>query len=69
MNRNIIIVVALVVLVVIAGLQAFQLSGLKSELDSGEVKLKSASSSAGIASQGSGSPSSLDSLPQMVGGC
>ena len=67
MNKNMIIVVALVVLVVVAGAQAFQLSSLKSKLDSGNVNLKTNTASSSVAS--TNTQSSLDSLPDMVGGC
>ena len=67
MNKNMIIVVALVVLVVVAGAQAFQLSSLKSKLDFGNVNLKTNTASSSVAS--TNTQSSLDSLPDMVGGC
>lgn len=82
MKKNVIIGVVLGVLILIAGFQMFQLSGLKKELSGG--------STAGMSS-GSGesyddmmarmhpdqvkkqkavaTPKSLDSLPNMVGGC
>jgi len=71
MNKNIVLAIALGVLVIVAGLQAYQLFGLKEKiLDSG-VNLKSTSSKVSSGSgTGSSAPApSLDALPQMVGGC
>jgi hypothetical protein len=68
MNKNIVIAIVLGALVLIAGIQAFQLFTLKDKLGSGQI-------SAGTntqASAGGGSPqlpSNLQNLPNMVGGC
>jgi len=69
MNKNVIFAVALVILVVVAGLQAVQLTALKSKLASGGVNLKTGSSSSNTNVQTTNSQASLDNLPQMVGGC
>ena len=66
MNRNAIIVIVLVVLVLLTAVQAIQLSELKSSISTGKVSVGSAPPQ----SSGSGStPSSVQNLPQMVGGC
>ncbi len=66
LEKNTIIVIALVVLFLFAGVQAVQLSVIKNQIaDSGitAAAVKTASSGS------SGGSSSLDSLPSMVGGC
>ena len=64
MNRNMIIVVVLVLLVGITILEAVQLNALKSKISEGKISTASAPSTS------SGSvPSSVDNLPNMVGGC
>ena len=66
MNRNVIIVIVLVVLVLLTAVQAIQLSSLKSSITSGKVSVGSAPA------QSSGSantPSSVQDVPSMVGGC
>lgn len=56
------------VLVVVAAVQAFQLSGLKEKLVGGAVTTAQApASSEGV--QQAKLPSNLDNLPSMVGGC
>jgi hypothetical protein len=68
MNRNVIIVIVLVVLVMLTAVQAIQLSSLKTSISTGKVSVaanKPAASSAGAPAL----PSSLDDLPNMVGGC
>jgi len=68
MNKNIVLAIALGLLVIVAGVQAYQLFGLKEKLSDSGVSLKSVS---GKVSTGSSSPTaapSLDALPQMVGG-
>ena len=68
MNKNMVIAIVLGALVLIAGVQAFQLFSLKTKLVSGEV-------STGVSTQTGGSagspklPSNLENLPSMVGGC
>jgi len=72
MNKTNILAIVLAVLVVISVVQAFQLTGLKTKLDSGQVSTKSVKPAV-KSSPGSGDsanlPKSLDNLPQMVGGC
>ncbi|MEM3154571.1 MAG: hypothetical protein QW165_03350 [Candidatus Woesearchaeota archaeon] len=67
MNKNVVIAIVLGALVLIAGVQAFQLFSLKEKLASGQI-----STSAPTASGSGGSPqlpSNLQNLPEMVGGC
>ena len=63
MNKNVIIVIVLVVLVLLTAVQAVQLESLKSQVKEGKVNIASSPSGAGSV------PSSLDNLPNMVGGC
>ncbi len=68
MNKNVVIAIVLGALVLIAGIQAFQLFSLKEKLGSGQVSTSAATASGG----GGGSPqlpSNLQELPEMVGGC
>lgn len=73
MNKNTVIVIVLVVLVLVTLVQAVQLVSLKSKLSSGQLKV--AGSSQNVVSQQGGQqgspnvPSSIQNLPQMVGGC
>ena len=72
MNKNILIIAVLAILVVISIVQAVQLSGLKDDISSGKLKTGSSSQSTSVAggSQSSGAaPTSLQNLPNMVGGC
>ncbi len=67
MNKNVVIAIVLGALVLIAGIQAFQLFTLKDKLGSGQL-------SAGTSTQASSGgnpqlPSNLQNLPEMVGGC
>jgi len=65
-DNNVLIAIVLGVLVVIAGVQAFQMASLKNRVSSG------GSVAAPVAAGGSGQaqlPSSIDNLPGMVGGC
>ena len=72
MNQNVVIAIVLGALVLIAGVEAYQLMSIKNNIVSGNVQIGSAGISP-AASGGSGGgvslPSSLDSLPGMVGGC
>ena len=70
MEKNVVLAIVLGALVIIAGLQAFQLFGLKSKISSGSVQTVSGAS-APAAGQESGAslPSNLQNLPSMVGGC
>ena len=66
MDQKIIVAIVLGVLVLIAAVQAFQFSQIKSQLSSGAASVPSAVAS----SNGAPSvPASLQNLPQMVGGC
>ena len=68
MNKNVVIAIVLGALILIAGVQAFQLFTIKGKLASGEFRAGTATQSAG----GGGSPqlpSNLQNLPDMVGGC
>ena len=68
MNKNIVIAIVLGALVLIAGVQAFQLFSLKEKLSSGQISTGTSTQ----ASSGGGSPqlpSNLQELPEMVGGC
>ncbi len=67
MNKNVVIAIVLGALVLIAGVQAFQLFTLKTKLAGGQL-----STSAPTQSGGGGNPqlpSNLQNLPNMVGGC
>ena len=71
MNKMTLMTIVLVTLVLVSGIQAVQLTGLKSKLVNNELSTKSVSHSVG-SSGGSGEvavPDSLQNLPQMVGGC
>lgn len=73
MDKNTIVVIALVVLFLVASVQAVQLTSIKKQLAetgfttaSGSSELSTSTSSS---SSGSVKTSSLDELPGMVGGC
>ncbi len=66
MDRNVVIVIVLVVLVLLTAVQAIQLSAVKSQVQSGKVNVASAPASS---SSGNSVPSSIQNLPNMVGGC
>ncbi|MAF35432.1 hypothetical protein CMO91_06345 [Candidatus Woesearchaeota archaeon] len=66
-NNNVIIAVVLGVLVVIAGVQAFQMASLKNNVQQG-----GGAAAQPVASGGGGGaqlPSNIQNLPGMVGGC
>jgi len=73
MNRNMLMVGILIVLVLVATVQAVQLTNIKSDiknLGAGTlVKKTSSSPSTSSASGGAGVPTNLQNLPGMVGGC
>lgn len=73
MRRETIFVVILVLLVLISVVQAFQLSGLRNQVESiGEIKIskqKTAVSSGPSSSSSASVPPNIKNLPQMVGGC
>lgn len=72
MEKGTLVLLVLSVLVLVALVQAFQLSGLKTQVAGGSV---AAPSQGEVSSQSSGGsqqaklPSNLDNLPSMVGGC
>jgi hypothetical protein len=70
MEKNVVLAIVLGALVIIAGLQAYQLFSLKNKVGSGNLQTVSGAS-APAAAQGSGAslPSNLQNLPSMVGGC
>ncbi len=75
MDKNTVMVLAMVVLFLFAAVQAVQLTSLKEQLTENELGVNSGS--VGITTRSSGSSSSssvatgssLDDLPGMVGGC
>ena len=67
MNKNMLIVVVLVVLVLLTAVQAVQLSSLKTQIKTGKVSMGASPSAA--SSGAVSTPSSLNDLPSMVGGC
>lgn len=67
MNKNVVIAIVLGALILIGGIQAFQLYSLKTKLASGEISTTTATQAgAGGSPQ---LPSNLENLPNMVGGC
>lgn len=74
MKKTTIVAIILGVLVLISLVQAFQLNGLKTKLAEGKVvssagSATSTASAGGSAGKTSPLPSSVQNLPQMVGGC
>ena len=68
MNKNMILV--LVVLVVVSVIQAVQLTGLKSNIEEGSLKLGSGSKTPQVTTTNTQTSSgNLQDLPSMVGGC
>ncbi|MBS3093859.1 hypothetical protein J4456_04750 [Candidatus Pacearchaeota archaeon] len=71
MNKNLVIVGILVLLVLIAAVQTFQMMSIKNnlnEIGSGKVVKKTSSGSSSTSGQAS-VPTNLQNLPGMVGGC
>ena len=68
MDKNVVIAIVLGALVLIAGVQAFQLFSLKNKLAEGSLSA-SAPTQAGATSGSPQLPSNLQNLPSMVGGC
>ena len=68
MNNNTltILTIVLVVLLGITAVQAYQLTTLKSKLESNELQSSRVNTGA---SSGVSTPESIQDLPQMVGGC
>ena len=75
MNKTTVFTVVLVALVVVAGVQAIQLVGLNGKLADGQVSLSAQSTTPIQSSAPSGgvsrvtTPSNIQNLPKMVGGC
>jgi len=69
LSKNVILVVALILLVIVSAAQAYQLTSLKSKVSESGISLGSKSSVGSSSSNVAGSQSGLDSLPGMVGGC
>lgn len=68
MNKNVIIAIVLGALVLIAGIQAFQLFTLKDKLGSGQISTGT-STQANAGGSSPQLPSNLQDLPSQVGGC
>ncbi|HII16542.1 TPA: hypothetical protein HA361_01385 [Candidatus Woesearchaeota archaeon] len=75
MKQTTIMAVVLGVLLLVSAVQAFQLNSIKSDLAGSDFSVKAASSSQAPGASGGTSgapaalPSSINNLPQMVGGC
>ncbi len=67
MKAQTLVTIALVVLVVVYGVQTMQLMNVKEQIAGGNVKVSSTS----IPMQGgqAGVPANVQNLPEMVGGC
>ena len=63
--KALVMVVAVALLIIISGVQAVEIAGLKSKIKSGELSFSGQSSGNAAADL----QKSLQSLPQMVGGC
>lgn len=74
-DKNLIVMGVLVLLILITVIQAFQLSGIKSDIKTSDIGsssksgVSSSSSQSGSSSSGGGVPTNLQNLPGMVGGC
>lgn len=71
MEQKIIIAIVLGVLILVSAVQAVQLFSLKDKVETGNVRVGSASSpTAASGAKAPGAvPPSIQNLPQMVGGC
>ncbi len=69
MKREQMLTVLLVVLVIVSAVQAFQLVLLGGAVSSGTVAKTSTSAPASSGGSSPSVPSSIQNLPQMVGGC
>ena len=73
MNKETLLTIVLVGLVMVSAVQAVQLTTIGSQIESGELTGTGGSGAIQTSSGGSGSgttiPSSLTDLPAMVGGC
>jgi len=68
MNKNVVIAVVLGALILIAGVQAFQLFTIKDKLASGNIATTTTTQTGGDGGSPK-LPSNLENLPGMVGGC
>ena len=73
MEQKTIIGLILGILVLVSLVQAFQLNGLKEKINTGGLKISSASGASAIAASSGKTvgtvPASVKELPKMVGGC
>lgn len=69
MDKNVVIAIVLGALVLIAGIQAFQLYSFKSKLADGGYQAGTATQASGAGGSNPQLPSNLQNLPTMVGGC
>ena len=70
MSKTMILTLVLVVMVLVSAVQAYQLTTLKTKIENNELTTSSRVVKSSTASSGGASvPSSLQNLPQMVGGC
>lgn len=69
MEKNVVLAIVLGALVLIAGLQAYQLFSLKNKVSSGNLQTVSGASVPAAGQSGASLPSNLQNLPSMVGGC
>ena len=66
MKAQTLVTIALVVLVVVYGVQTMQLMNIKEQISSGNIKVSPLGSSSGSPS---GAAQNAQQLPDMVGGC
>ncbi|MEK6963359.1 MAG: hypothetical protein AABX70_02945 [Nanoarchaeota archaeon] len=66
MKAQTLVTIALVVLVVVYGIQTIQLMNIKEHISSGNIKVSPLS---GAPSGQGGVPQNVQNLPEMVGGC
>lgn len=72
MKKNIMMVIALTILLVFVGIQAYEIQNIKTTLTSGDVEITGASTASETtktASKSTDKVKSLNELPTMVGGC
>ncbi len=69
MDKNVVIAIVLGALVLIAGVQAFQLFSLKGKLASGQISTSTSTAASGGSGGSPQLPPGLESLPSQVGGC
>ncbi len=71
-NQSLIMSIILGIFIIISAFQSFQINSLKTQIETGGVKITSSSESSYTSSGNSGKsavPSSIQDLPDMVGGC